>query len=224
MIAFFDVSKAFVTNSGTRIILDQASFVLPSGMNIGILGENGAGKSTLMKMMAGIQKPDRGEIIRHGRFSWPMGFAGVFIPNLSGDENVRIIAELYGEDPDAVSVYCEAFAEIGNYFHQPLKTYSSGMRARLNFAVSLALKFDTYLVDELLAVGTPDFRAKCRTAFRWLGPSTSVIVISHIRTTLEQMCEKFAVLKNGKLIFADDLDHAEAMMARAKQGSNEAEV
>ena len=148
MLEFINVSKSFWTGTQRKVILDRASFEVPLGQSLGILAPNGTGKTTLVNMMAGLEKPDEGEIYRNCRISIPLGFMGGVIPKLSANENARYIAELYGLDPDYVSAFSRWLCGIEEYFDNPMGTYSSGMRARVMFSLLLALEFDIYLIDD----------------------------------------------------------------------------
>jgi capsular polysaccharide transport system ATP-binding protein len=147
MIQLQRVYKTYGTVMGPNVVLDGISITFPPNESIGILGRNGAGKSTLLKIIAGVERPDSGEVRRSGRVSWPIGFAGGFSASLSGEENSRFVARIYGENSDRVVGMAREFAELGNYFYMPIRTYSSGMRARLAFGLSLAVEFDCYLID-----------------------------------------------------------------------------
>ena len=146
-------------------MLDQLSAVFEEGVSVGILGRNGAGKSTLLRILGGAEQPDSGRVIRKGRVSWPIGFSGGFNGSLTGEENARFVARIYDADIDRVIEFAKDFAEIGDYFQMPVRTYSSGMKARLAFGLSMAIDFDTYLVDEVTAVGDATFQERCREAF-----------------------------------------------------------
>ncbi|MEO1292869.1 MAG: ABC transporter ATP-binding protein [Pseudomonadota bacterium] len=213
MIEFHNVTKAFVTRNKVTVILNGASFSVPRGVNLGILGRNGSGKSTLLRLFAGVEKPDEGEIIRQARISWPIGFSGGFSKTLSGEENVRLIARIYGRDPTEISAYVADFAELGEYYQLPITTYSSGMRARLAFAASLAIDFDIYLVDEVIATGDRSFRDKCEAAFKMRSHYSTVIIVSHQTKTIDDMCDAVAVLQNGNLHFFDSVDEANVLYA-----------
>ncbi|WP_188484093.1 ABC transporter ATP-binding protein, partial [Marivita lacus] len=154
MLEFDNVSKSFWTGSHRKVILDRASFRVELGQSLGILAPNGTGKTTLVKMMAGLEKPDEGEIRKTSRVSFPLGFMGGVVTRHTAMENARFIARLYGIDPDYVEAYCRWLCDLGEYFDQPLGTYSSGMRARFTFALMLALDFDIYLVDEGMPAST----------------------------------------------------------------------
>ena len=203
------VTKAYRTMAGEHIVLDRIDLSFSPGVSVGILGSNGAGKSTLLRILGGAEHPDAGTIVRRGRVSWPIGFAGGFNGSLSGEENSRFVARIYGADVDEVVDYARAFADIGEYFRMPVRTYSSGMRARLAFGLSMAVEFDVYLVDEVTAVGDARFQETCRAAFAERQERSSVIMVSHQISTLKGYCSKFALLRNGKLEMYDDLASVE---------------
>lgn len=209
MIELSKVTKAYRTHAGDHVVLDRIDAVFPERVSVGIVGRNGAGKSTLLRILGGAEQPDAGKIIRKGRVSWPIGFAGGFNGSLSGEENCRFVSRIYGADVDDVVEFARGFAEIGNYFHMPVRTYSSGMRARLAFGLSMALEFDTYLVDEVTAVGDRQFQEKCRRAFAERRERSSVIMVSHQITTLKEYCTKFALLRKGRLQMFDDFAEIE---------------
>ena len=148
MIEFDAVSKSFWTGRTRKVILDRATFRVELGHSLGILAANGTGKTTLINMMAGLEQPDEGHIRRASRISFPLGFMGGVVNRHSATENARYIGRLYGLDPDYVEAFCRWLCDIGEYFDRPVGTYSSGMRARLSFALLLALEFDIYLIDE----------------------------------------------------------------------------
>lgn len=213
MIRLESVTKAYATHHGDHIVLDRVNALFPEGESVGILGRNGAGKSTLLRLLGGAEMPDSGKIIRNGRVSWPIGFAGGFNASLSGEENCRFVARIYGVDVDEIIAFTQDFAEIGDYFYMPVKTYSSGMRARLAFGLSMAVDFDTYLVDEVTAVGDSNFQHKCREAFREREARSAVIIVSHQMRTIRLYCERCAVLDAGVLHMFDNLKDAEEMYA-----------
>lgn len=215
MISLENVSKAYATLSGTNVVLDDVSFEFPARTNIGILGRNGAGKSTLLRIVAGTEQPDSGSITRRGAVSWPIGFAGGFNSSLSGEENCRFVARIYGADIDDVVGFTMEFAELDEYFHMPVRTYSSGMRARLAFGLSMAIEFDAYLVDEVTAVGDASFQEKCRKAFQARSDRSSVIIVSHNLRTVRDYCKRCAVLKGGKLICFDSVEEAKELYEAA---------
>lgn len=215
MIELRDVTKVYTTQAGDHVVLDRINMVFPPNVSVGILGRNGAGKSTLLRVIGGAEQPDAGKVIRRGRVSWPIGFSGGFNGSLSGEENCRFVARIYGADIDSVVEFTRGFAEIGNYFHEPVRTYSSGMRARLAFGLSMALDFEVYLVDEVTAVGDRTFQEKCRRAFAERRERSSVIMVSHHLSTMKDYCTKFALLRRGRLTLYDDIKEVERLYKAA---------
>jgi capsular polysaccharide transport system ATP-binding protein len=215
MIELDNVSKIYPTHSGVNVVLDAVSFTFAPRKNVGVLGRNGAGKSTLLRVIAGTEQPDSGSVKRHGSVSWPIGFSGGFNGSLSGEENCRFVARIYGADVDEVVGFTQEFAELGEYFHMPVKTYSSGMRARLAFGLSMAVEFDAYLVDEVTAVGDARFQQKCRKAFQERSGRSSVIIVSHQLATIKDYCEHCAVLSRGRLHYFTSIDDARRMYEAA---------
>lgn len=209
MIQFRSVTKTFRVGTTRKRVLDDVSFDISERQNLGIVGRNGAGKSTMIRLISGISLPDSGRITRGDlRVSWPLGFAGSFHSSLSGRENVRFAARVYGASIKKVTRYVEDFAELGDHFDMPLKTYSSGMKARLAFGLSMAIEFDVYLIDELTAVGDKNFRARCEAVFRERRETSSVIMASHSDGTLKKFCDTACVLEHGQLIFYPSVDAA----------------
>jgi capsular polysaccharide transport system ATP-binding protein len=211
MIELSKVTKAYPTLQGLNVVLDAVDFSFAARTNVGVLGKNGAGKSTLLRVISGSEPPDSGQVVRRGEVSWPIGFSGGFNGSLSGEENCRCVARLYGADVDEVVGFTMDFAELGEYFEMPVKTYSSGMRGRLAFGLSMAIEFDVYLVDELTSVGDTRFRQKCKAAFADRSDRSSVIIVSHSMNTVRAYCQHCAVLKNGRLHWFDSVDEAQAM-------------
>lgn len=209
MLEFRNVSKSFWTGVQRKVILDRASFRVERGQSLGILAPNGTGKTTLIKMMAGLEKPDEGEIIRAGRISFPLGFMGGLISKHSGRENSRYIARLYSLDPDYVEAFCRWLCDIDEYWDMPVGTYSSGMRGRLSFALLLALDFDMYLIDEGMPANTDaEFNRKAGTLLQERLAKTSIVIVSHQAETLEKYAKSAAVLRNGQLYMFDTLEEA----------------
>ncbi|WP_137699727.1 ABC transporter ATP-binding protein [Marimonas lutisalis] len=219
MIEFNNVSKSFWTGTQRKVILDQVSFRVELGNSLGILAPNGTGKTTLVNMMAGLEKPDEGEIRRTSRISFPLGFMGGVVSKVSAVENSRYIARLYGLDPDYVEAYCRWMCNLGEYFDQPLGTYSQGMRARFSFALMLALDFDIYLIDEGMPGSTDvEFNKKAGDILRERLATTTVVIVSHSAQTLEQFARSAAVLMNGKLHMFDTLEEAKQLYDYETQG------
>ena len=208
MIEFCHVNKAYDMAHGKNIILNDVSFKFPDKKNIGVLGVNGAGKSTLLRLIAGSEYPDSGRIIRKGRYSWPLGFTGSFHPSLTGIENLRFACRIYKADIKYVTEYVKDFSEIGDYIYEPIKTYSSGMRSRLAFALSMAIDFEVYLVDEIMGVGDQGFQKKCKDAFAAKRENSSIIMVSHSMATIREYSDVALLLTGDNLEIHDDVDHA----------------
>ncbi|MEL6242681.1 MAG: ATP-binding cassette domain-containing protein [Pseudomonadota bacterium] len=220
MLEFENVSKAFWTGSQHKVILDRVSFRVELGRSLGILAPNGTGKTTLINMMAGLEKPDEGEIRRSCNVSFPLGFMGGVVGKISAMENARYIARLYGLDPDYVESYCRWLCGLGEYFDQPLGTYSSGMRARFSFALMLALDFDIYLIDEGMPASTDvEFNKKASDILRERLRTTTIIIVSHQASTLEKFAREAAVLLDGKLHQFDTLEEAKRLYDYETQGA-----
>jgi capsular polysaccharide transport system ATP-binding protein len=212
MIEFDAVSKSFWTGRTRKVILDRATFRVELGHSLGILAANGTGKTTLINMMAGLEQPDEGHIRRASRISFPLGFMGGVVNRHSATENARYIGRLYGLDPDYVEAFCRWLCDIGEYFDRPVGTYSSGMRARLSFALLLALEFDIYLIDEGMPATTDaEFNRKAGAILRDRLAKATVIVVSHQARTLEKFCRSAAVLRHGQLYMFDTLEEAKRL-------------
>jgi capsular polysaccharide transport system ATP-binding protein len=208
MISLHNARKTYRTGHKRRIILDDVTIELPVGRSIGIFGANGAGKSTLVRLIAGVEALDKGSIRRAGNVSFPLGFGGTLHPQLSGRENVRFLARIYGADEAEALDYVECFAELGAYYRENVETYSSGMLARLAFGACLAIRFDLYLIDEVTAVGDGRFRRKCLEAFEARASESDVLIVSHDEGTIRAWCDMGAVLDQGRLELFDDLNTA----------------
>ncbi len=208
MIRFESVTKIYRWKGGERRVLDQQSFTIERGRSIGLLGRNGAGKSTLTRLIAGVEHPNAGHITRSMSVSWPLGFHGAFQNSLTGADNARFIARIYGCPAIELMEAVQEFADLGPYFRLPVKTYSSGMQARLAFAISLAVKFDCYLVDEVTAVGDVRFRERCRQALVERRQDGTLIMISHDLEVLREYCDSGALLQGGRLTWFDTIDDA----------------
>jgi len=212
MIAFENVSKSFWTGKQHKVILDHASFRIELGNSLGILARNGTGKTTIINMMAGLEKPDEGRVVRTSRISFPLGFMGGVVGKYTATENARYIARLYGLDPDYVEGFCRWLCAIDEYFDLPIGTYSSGMRSRFSFALLLALEFDIYLIDEGMPATTDvEFNKKAGAILRERLSKSTVIVVSHQAQTLEKFCRSAAVLRDGKMYMFDTLEEAKQL-------------
>ena len=214
MIRFKNVSKHFKTQKHKKIILDRVNFEFDGNYSYGVLGVNGAGKSTTLRMIAGSMLPNSGSITKNIRVSWPLGFAAGFNPLLTGKENLQFVARAYGEDVVRVLRFVEDFAEIGDYINAPVRTYSSGMMARLAFGLSMAVEFECYLVDEITAVGDARFQQRCKTAFASRRKNANVIMVSHSMNTIEEFCDKGVLLVDGRMMLYEDVEQAIAAYYR----------
>ena len=214
-----NVSKTYRARGAVSVVADRINLTVPGGRAIALLGRNGAGKSSLLRLISGASGPDAGQILRHGRVSWPVGFAGSFHPDLSGAENIRFVARLYGVCPRDLSAFVAEFAKLGAHMAAPFRTYSSGMRARLAFGVSMGLPFDTYLVDEVTAVGDAAFRVSSEALLRARLEHAGAIVVSHSLQHLARLCQSGVVLEAGRLTWHEDvmdaIDHHRDLMGIA---------
>lgn len=208
MIRFENLSKSFWVRGERKMIIDNLSMTLPAGTSLALLGRNGAGKSTLLKMIAGLMEADSGQIVSEGTISWPVGFGGAFHGDLTGAQNTRFVARIYGVDTENLMAFVEDFAELGKHFHVPVRHYSSGMRSRLAFGLSMGIYFDTYLVDEVTAVGDARFRRKSGAVFRERMKRSSAILVSHDMKQVREFCNAGIVLENGHIRYYEDLDEA----------------
>lgn len=208
MIRFDDVGKTYRTRTGTRTVLENASFSIARGEALAICGQNGAGKSTLLRMIAGVEAPSHGRITRDMTVSWPIGHGSAFQSSLTGADNTRFIARIYDRPIAETLAFVEDFAELGAYMKMPVRTYSAGMTARLAFAVSLAVDFDCYLVDEITSAGDARFQQRCHDALMQRRRTGTLVMVSHDVETLRRFCDRGATLIDGKLVFHDDLETA----------------
>ena len=208
MIRLQNLNKSYKLNGRTKFVARNINAVFPTGVSVALLGRNGAGKSSLLRMISGAMLPTSGQILSTGTISWPVGFAGSFNGQLTGEQNCRFVARVYGVDTDEMRDFVEDFAELGEHFYLPFRTYSSGMRARLAFGVSMAVPFDTYLVDEVSAVGDAAFKEKSNRVFAERMSSAGAIVVSHSMVMLRRTCQAGAVLENGTLSYFHDIEDA----------------
>ena len=211
MIELHDVIKEYPTPDGRRRILDRVSICLPGDRNIALLGRNGAGKSTLMRLIAGTVGPDDGQIVRRGRISWPLGDKGGLHRAMTGAQNCAFVARIYDRDPDELLAFVENFAELGTYIHAPVEQYSSGMRGRLAFGLSLGIDFNTYLIDEIIGAGDARFRQKCRDWLRARLDHANLIMVSHNVNMIRNFCDAGVVIEGGQVLFYEDIEDAIAV-------------
>ena len=208
MIRLENLTKIYRLKGRRTVVADNLNAVFPTGASVALLGRNGAGKSTLLRMIAGTVSPTSGRILSDGTISWPVGFAGSFHGELTGAQNVRFVARIYGVDTDELVDYVADFAELGHHYHQPFISYSSGMRSRLAMGCSMGIHFDTYLVDEVTSVGDAEFREKSQRVFADRMQRSSAIVVSHSMPMIRRLCNMGAVLDRARLTVFDDIDEA----------------
>jgi len=211
VIALENVTKSFGYGDQTHRVLDNISFEFPRRKSVGVLGANGAGKSTLIRIIGGADRPDRGRVIRTSRLSWPMGYSGGFEQALTGRENARFVARIYGAAHEEVERRTADFAELGEYFDRPLFSYSAGMKSRFAMSLSYSLDFDYYLVDEALETGDARLKEKFREIFKQRRQTSSVILVSHNERTIRKNCDVATVLHGGKLYYFESVDEAFGM-------------
>ncbi|MBN8488005.1 MAG: ABC transporter ATP-binding protein [Burkholderiales bacterium] len=217
MIRVESLTKSYLTLRGRKTVFRDLSFVVPPDRNVGMIGRNGAGKSTMMRLLAGVDLPDKGRIITPSRLSWPVGLSGGMNTTASGRENVRFVCRLYGVRGDAmkrVEEFVADFAEIGEWFDQPVSTYSSGMKARVAFGSSMAFQFDYYLIDEAMSVGDARFKAKSRELFKERLQTARVILVSHSMKQIKAMCDVIVYLDGGRATVYEDVDEGIAAYER----------
>lgn len=208
MFTLDNITKSYLTASGRKYIFRNLSMVVPPDKNIALIGKNGAGKSTLMRLLSGVDTPDSGVIRTNKSISWPVGQAGGFQGSLSARDNVKFVCRVYGfvgEDMRAKVHYVEDFAEIGSWFDEPVRTYSSGMRSRVAFGLSMAFDFDYYLIDEVMAAGDNSFRKKCEQVFSERLGSSKIFLTTHNMKEVERLCDIVLLVDNGQLIVYEDI-------------------
>lgn len=211
MIRLKNVSKAFRYGAQVKHIARNVSMTFGRDRSVALLGRNGAGKSSLMSMISGKMQPDSGRIDIEGSISWPVGFQGSFHRELTGAQNARFLARVYGVDTDELLAFVEDFAEIGQHFHQPVATYSSGMRSRLGFGCSMGIHFDFYLVDEVTAVGDAAFKEKSEAVFMDRMQRSGALFVSHSMGSVRRVCNAAVVLENGAMTYYDDVEEGIAV-------------
>jgi len=208
MIKLDRVFKFYRSAGIVKIVLDHVSVLFETGHSYGLMGVNGAGKSTTMRLVAGTELPNSGRVRRTTRVSWPLGFAGGFHNAMTGRENVKFVARIYGADIRKTLDFVEDFSEIGDYIDAPVKTYSSGMMARLSFGLSMAIDFECYLVDEVTAVGDARFAARCLEVFTERRKRSDIIMVSHSMQTIKDYCDRGGVIVDGQIMMFADVDQA----------------
>jgi capsular polysaccharide transport system ATP-binding protein len=211
MIIVQDVHKRYQTDHGPgKWVLQGVSFTIPRKLSVGIVGANGAGKSTLLRIVGGVDQPNKGHVERLCRVSWPMGFGGGLQSSLTGRQNAKFVCRIHGDEQDIPDrlAFIQDFAEIGEAFDEPVKTYSSGMKSRLQFGMSLAFDFDVYISDEVTSTGDAALRTKAAAAFKNLAGRASLIMVSHSDGTLKQFCQAGIWIHNGKAHWFDQIDEA----------------
>jgi capsular polysaccharide transport system ATP-binding protein len=208
MIELVGVSKTYPTRHGPVRVLDDVSMKVARGEKLGILGRNGAGKSTLIRMISGAEAPSKGTVVRSMNVSWPIAFGGAFQSSLTGLDNYRFICRIYGADHRRNLEFLREFTELGRYLDEPVKSYSTGMRARLAFAISMAIEFDCFLIDEVVAVGDSRFHEKCLHELFEKRHDRALIIVSHDQGYISRYCDRAAVLSAGKLQLFNNVDDA----------------
>ena len=208
MIKLDRVFKFYRSAGISKIVLDHVTTQFDAGFSYGLMGVNGAGKSTTMRLIAGTELPNAGRVRRDIRVSWPLGFAGGFHPTMTGRENVKFVARVYGADVRKTLDFVADFSEIGDYIDAPVKTYSSGMMARLSFGLSMAIEFECYLVDEITAVGDARFQERCKEAFADRRKRADIIMVSHSMQTIKDYCDRGGVLVDGQIVMYGNVDLA----------------
>jgi capsular polysaccharide transport system ATP-binding protein len=208
MIVIDNVTKIYGTRLGPRTVLSKINLCIKKGEKVGVLGRNGAGKSTLIRLISGAEQPTSGCIHRGISISWPLAFGGAFQGSLSGLDNIRFICRIYDAPIEPAVTFVKEFSELGNYLNEPVKKYSSGMRARLAFAISMAVEFDCFLIDEIVAVGDSRFHEKCHIELFEKRKDRAMIIVSHNADYIRQHCQHAAVLVAGKLHSFDQVEDA----------------
>lgn len=208
MIVCTDIHKSYKHGAGLKRVLEDVNLTISRGERIALLGRNGAGKTTLIKLIGGVEMPTLGKITRDMSTSWPLGFGGGFQGSLTGYDNARFIARIYGRDYQDLKAFVEDFTEMGRQLAMPVKTYSSGMRARLAFALSLAIEFDCYLIDEIILVGDQNFQRKCHYELFEKRSDRAMILASHSTDVVREYCNRAFIIHGGKGEAYDDLEQA----------------
>jgi capsular polysaccharide transport system ATP-binding protein len=208
MLSVEHVTKTYKTRHGRHRVLDDVSFTLERGRNIGILGRNGAGKSTMIRLISGAERPTSGRIRRNMRVSWPLAFGGAFQAHLTGLDNLKFVARIYNVDYKPLVPMVEEFTELGEFFREPVSHYSHGMVTRLAFALSMAIEFDCFLIDEAMVVGDKRFHDRCHYELFHKRKDRAYILVTHEAHSIKSYCENALVLHEGKLLAFPNIDEA----------------
>jgi len=208
MLRVANLRKVYQTRGGPRSVLDGITFSMCKGENLGIIGRNGAGKSTLIRLLSGAEEPTSGRIDRGMSVSWPLAFTGAFQRNLTGLDNLKFVCRIHGVEYRSRLAFVEEFTELGRYFREPVSTYSHGMITRLGFALSMAVEFDCFLIDEAMVVGDARFHQRCHVELFQKRRDRAFILVSHDASVIKMYCSRAAVLNDGKLHHFDDIDDA----------------
>lgn len=208
MIICSDIKKSYSHGKNSKEVLKGINLTIDRGERVGLLGRNGAGKSTLIKLIGGVEIPTSGKITRNMSVSWPLGFSGGFQGSLTGYDNARFIARIYQRDYNDIRDFVEDFTELGRQLKMPVKTYSSGMRARLAFALSLAIEFDCYLIDEIILVGDQNFQRKCQLEMFERRQDRAMLIASHSPEFIKNFCNKAVIVDKGLADIFYDIDAA----------------
>lgn len=217
MICLEDLTKMYDTRNGPRTILRNINFTVMPHEKVGILGRNGAGKSTMVRMLSGAERPTSGRVVRQMSVSWPLAFGGAFQSSLSGYDNLRFICRIYNKDVNVGADFVEEFSELGRYMREPIRSYSSGMRARLAFAISMLVEFDCFLIDEIMAVGDVRFQRKCHAELFERRADRSMIIVSHDDNFIRTHCDRAVILHEGELIVGEGMEETIAHYHRLMQ-------
>lgn len=208
MIRVENVVKYYSTRQGRRVVLDHVNFQIERGRHVGILGRNGAGKSTLIKLLSGAEQPNSGRIVRGMSVSWPLAFGGAFQAHLNGLDNLKFVCRIHGVDYRPLVPFVEEFTELGSYFREPVLHYSHGMLTRLAFALSMAIEFDCFLIDEAMVVGDARFHERCHIELFHKRKDRAFILVSHDAEVIRSYCDRASVLLGGRLHNFEKVDDA----------------
>ena len=209
MIELRGLTKWYRTERGKHYVFRDLNFAFPTGTSIGLIGRNGAGKTTLMRMLGGMEAPNRGSIFSDVSISWPVGLASGYQSTLSARENAQFICRIHGATRAEMRRkidFVRDFAEIGEFFDLPMNTYSSGMRSRVAFGMSMAFDFDYYLIDEVMAVGDPQFRAKGTRLLSERLRNANVILVSHRMGDIRKHCDMVVHVDRGNTVLYHDVE------------------